>query len=159
MEEERIGAAAGTETETREREREGEGEGEYEDLMAVMAERLDAEEFMQELRAGFRVLAEEGRGVITAESLRRRAREVLGLEGMTAEEAEAMVREGDLDGDGALGRPSSACSCCASAPPSWPTPTTASPRPSPQTDYSAASSTYVPSSIVRRSPSVAILQQ
>lgn len=101
MEEERIEAAAGTETETREGE--GEGEGEYEDLMAVMAERLDAEEFMQELRAGFRVLAEEGRGVITAESLRRRAREVLGLEGMTAEEAEAMVREGDLDGDGALG--------------------------------------------------------
>lgn len=102
MEEERIGAAAGPETEMETREREREGEY-YEDLMAVMAERLDAEEFMQELRAGFRVLAEEGRGVITAESLRRRAWEVLGLEAMTAEEAEAMVREGDLDGDGALG--------------------------------------------------------
>lgn len=77
------------------------GEMEYEDLMPTMAEKLEAEDFVRELCGGFRLLADPGRGLITAESLRRNA-EALGMEGMTAEDAAAMVREGDLDGDGAL---------------------------------------------------------
>ncbi|CAL9087405.1 unnamed protein product [Musa textilis] len=74
---------------------------EYEDLLPVMAERLEAEQFVSELCGGFRLLAEPGRGVITPESLRRNAA-ALGMAGMTAEDAAAMVREGDMDGDGAL---------------------------------------------------------
>ncbi|URD88326.1 calcium-binding protein [Musa troglodytarum] len=66
-----------------------------------MAERLEAEQFVSELCGGFRLLAEPGRGVITPESLRRNAA-ALGMAGMTAEDAAAMVREGDMDGDGAL---------------------------------------------------------
>ncbi|WOL05690.1 hypothetical protein Cni_G14419 [Canna indica] len=86
------GEAASTETET---------ETEYEDLLPVMAERLEAEQFVSELCGGFRLLAEADRGLITPESLRRNAA-ALGMEGMTADEAAAMVREGDMDGDGAL---------------------------------------------------------
>ncbi|KAF0935040.1 hypothetical protein E2562_029549 [Oryza meyeriana var. granulata] len=82
------------------------GGEEYEDLMPVMAGRLGAEGLLTELRAGFRLLADPARGAITAESLRRSAASMLGLGsaggGMTAEEAAAMVREGDQDGDGAL---------------------------------------------------------
>ncbi|XP_040377124.1 calcium-binding protein KIC-like [Oryza brachyantha] len=77
-------------------------EDEYEDLMPVMAGRLGTEGLLSELRAGFRLLADPVRGAITAESLRRSAAGVLGGAGMTAEEAAAMVREGDHDGDGAL---------------------------------------------------------
>lgn len=70
-------------------------------LLPAMAEKLEAEDFVAELCGGFRLLADAGRKAITAESLRRNAA-MLGMAGMTAEEAEAMVREGDLDGDGAL---------------------------------------------------------
>ncbi|XP_008790531.2 calcium-binding protein KIC-like [Phoenix dactylifera] len=77
------------------------GEMEYEDLMPTMAEKLEADEFVRELCGGFRLLADPGRGLITAESLRLNAA-ALGMAGMTAEDAAAMVREGDLDGDGAL---------------------------------------------------------
>ncbi|KAG6477859.1 calcium-binding protein KIC-like [Zingiber officinale] len=80
----------------------GAAAGEYEDLLPVMARRLEADQFMQELCGGFRLLAEAESGVITPESLRRNAAAALGVEGMTAAEAEAMVREGDMDGDGAL---------------------------------------------------------
>lgn len=80
----------------------GEAAGEYEDLLPVMARRLEEEQFVQGLCGGFRLLAEAERGVITPESLHRNAAVGLGVEGMTAAEAEAMVREGDMDGDGAL---------------------------------------------------------
>ncbi|XP_037445079.1 calcium-binding protein KIC-like [Triticum dicoccoides] len=79
-----------------------EGAGAYEDLLPVMAGRLGTAGLLSELRAGFRLLADPARGAITAESLRRSAGAVLGVEGMTAEEARAMVGEGDHDGDGAL---------------------------------------------------------
>ncbi|KAH7519452.1 calcium-binding protein KIC [Ziziphus jujuba] len=74
---------------------------EYEDLLPVMAEKLDVDNFMSELCKGFQLLAEPGRGLITAGSLRKNSA-LLGMEGMSKEDAEAMVREGDLDGDGAL---------------------------------------------------------
>ncbi|KAL6629250.1 hypothetical protein ACP70R_029015 [Stipagrostis hirtigluma subsp. patula] len=80
----------------------GEEEGAYEDLMPVMAGRLGTAGLLAELRAGFRLLADPARGAITPESLRRGAAAALGVEGMAAEEAAAMVREGDHDGDGAL---------------------------------------------------------
>ncbi|XWS76843.1 hypothetical protein CRYUN_Cryun01aG0212500 [Craigia yunnanensis] len=74
---------------------------EYEDLLPVMAEKLDVEAFVSELCGGFRLLADQERGLITPESLRRNSA-LLGMEGMSKEEAIGMVREGDLDGDGAL---------------------------------------------------------
>ena len=73
----------------------------YEDLLPVMAEKLDVEAFVAELCGGFRLLADPERALITSESLRRNSA-LLGMEGMSKDEAEAMVEEGDLDGDGAL---------------------------------------------------------
>ncbi|TYI50842.1 hypothetical protein E1A91_D12G131900v1 [Gossypium mustelinum] len=74
---------------------------EYEDLLPVMAEKLDVEAFVSELCGGFRLLADEDRGLITAESLKKNSA-LLGMEGMSEEEAWDTVKEGDLDGDGAL---------------------------------------------------------
>ncbi|GFY81541.1 Calcium-binding protein like [Actinidia chinensis var. chinensis] len=76
-------------------------EREYLDLLPVMAEKLDVETFVSELCGGFRLLADPTTGLITSESLRKSSA-LLGMEGMSREDAEAMVREGDLDGDGAL---------------------------------------------------------
>lgn len=73
----------------------------FEDMLPLMAEKLDVESFVSELCGGFRLLADPGRGLITAESLRTNSG-LLGMEGMTSEDSEAMVKEGDLDGDGAL---------------------------------------------------------
>lgn len=73
----------------------------YEDLLPVMAEKLDVEAFVGELCGGFRLLSDLDRGLITPESLKQNSA-LLGMEGMSKEDAEAMVREGDLDGDGAL---------------------------------------------------------
>ncbi|KAL3630796.1 hypothetical protein CASFOL_023780 [Castilleja foliolosa] len=75
---------------------------EYRDLLAVMADKLDVNRFVDELCGGFRLLADQTKGLITAASLQKNCGE-LGLEGMMSiEDAEAMVQEGDLDGDGAL---------------------------------------------------------
>ena len=74
---------------------------EYEDLLTVMAEKLDVETFVAELCGGFRLLADPEKGLITSESLKKNSG-LLGMEGMSKEDAEAMVREGDLDGDGTL---------------------------------------------------------
>ena len=73
----------------------------YEDLLPVMAEKLDVETFVAELCGGFRLLADPLKGLITPESLMRNSA-LLGMEGMSGEEAQGMVREGDIDGDGAL---------------------------------------------------------
>ncbi|CAA3015885.1 calcium-binding protein KIC-like [Olea europaea var. sylvestris] len=74
---------------------------EYEDLLPVMAEKLEVDTFVAELCGGFRLLADPKNGLITPSSLQKNSG-VLGLEGMSEEDAEAMVKEGDLDGDGAL---------------------------------------------------------
>ncbi|KAJ8900582.1 hypothetical protein K2173_025359 [Erythroxylum novogranatense] len=76
-------------------------DSEYKDLLPIMAEKLDAHGFVSELCKGFSLLADPEKGLITSESLRMNSR-ILGMEGMTKEDFEAMVREGDLDGDGAL---------------------------------------------------------
>ncbi|CAL5195922.1 unnamed protein product [Lathyrus oleraceus] len=76
-------------------------ESEFEDLLPVMAEKLDVEAFVSELCNGFRLLADQETGLITSESLRKNSA-MLGMEGMSKEDAEAMVQQGDLDGDGNL---------------------------------------------------------
>lgn len=75
--------------------------GEFEDLLPVMAEKLDVDTFVSELCGGFRLLADLERGLITPESLRKNSG-LLGMEGMSVEDSQTMVKEGDLDGDGAL---------------------------------------------------------
>ncbi|KAI9073190.1 hypothetical protein K1719_028681 [Acacia pycnantha] len=74
---------------------------EFEDLLPVMAEKLDVEAFVSELCAGFKLLSDPEMGLITGESLRKNSA-FLGMEGMKREEAEEMIRQGDLDGDGKL---------------------------------------------------------
>ncbi|XP_004510642.1 calcium-binding protein KIC [Cicer arietinum] len=76
-------------------------ETEFEDLLPVMAEKLDVETFVSELCGGFNLLADKEIGLITSDSLRKNSA-LLGMEGMSKEDAEAMVKQGDLDGDGKL---------------------------------------------------------
>ncbi|KAG1338486.1 calcium-binding protein KIC-like [Cocos nucifera] len=73
----------------------------FEDFLPTMAQQLGAEGLMEELCKGFQLLKDPARGLITFESLKRNS-EALGLEGLGDEELMGMVREGDLDGDGAL---------------------------------------------------------
>ncbi|KAF3974282.1 hypothetical protein ACB098_05G194000 [Castanea mollissima] len=73
----------------------------FEDFFPAMVEKLGAEGFMKELGNGFRLLMDEEKGVITFQSLKRNSA-LLGLQGMSDEELMCMLREGDLDGDGAL---------------------------------------------------------
>ncbi|KAK4770750.1 hypothetical protein SAY87_031282 [Trapa incisa] len=73
----------------------------FEDFFPVMVEKLGADGFMKELSNGFGLLVDRDKGVITFESLKRNLA-LLGLQGMSDEEVRSMLREGDLDGDGAL---------------------------------------------------------
>ncbi|KAL0428704.1 UNVERIFIED_CONTAM: Calcium-binding protein KIC [Sesamum radiatum] len=74
---------------------------EYQDLLPVMVDKLDVDTFVAELCGGFQVLADQAKGLITPTSLQKNCA-LLGLQGMSEDDAEAMVQEGDLDGDGAL---------------------------------------------------------
>ncbi|XP_057815123.2 calcium-binding protein KIC [Cryptomeria japonica] len=74
---------------------------EFQDFLPIMAEKLGGAGLMEELCKGFRSLADPQRGLITVESLRKNSA-VLGVESLTDSEMQAMVQEGDLDGDGAL---------------------------------------------------------
>lgn len=73
----------------------------FEDFFPAMVEKLGAEGFMKELYSGFQLLMDSEKGVITLESLKRNSA-LLGLQEMSDEEIGCMLREGDLDGDGAL---------------------------------------------------------
>ncbi|MED6172469.1 Calcium-binding protein krp1 [Stylosanthes scabra] len=75
---------------------------EFEDLLPVMANKLGGEGLIRELCNGFELLMDKEKGVITLESLRSNAAAVLGVEDMKEEELVSMMREGDIDGDGAL---------------------------------------------------------
>uniref|UniRef100_A0A1D1YWY3 Calcium-binding protein PBP1 n=1 Tax=Anthurium amnicola TaxID=1678845 RepID=A0A1D1YWY3_9ARAE len=77
------------------------GGEDFEDYLPVMAEKLGGEGLLEELCAGFQLLADPERGLITFESLKRNAA-ALGLEGLSEVELLGMLREGDMDGDGAL---------------------------------------------------------
>lgn len=74
---------------------------EFEDLLPVMAEKLGGEGLINELCNGFELLMDKEKGLITLDSLRRNSA-VLGLQDLREDELESMVKEGDLDGDGAL---------------------------------------------------------
>lgn len=74
---------------------------EFEDFLPTMADKLGAEGLMGELCNGFNLLVDQERGVITFESLKRNAAH-LGLGGLKDDELRSMLREGDMDGDGAL---------------------------------------------------------
>ncbi|XP_068316867.1 calcium-binding protein KIC-like [Pyrus communis] len=71
------------------------------DFFPAMVEKLGAEGFMEELSKGFRLLTDGEKGMITFESLKKNSG-LLGLQGMSDEEIMCMLKEGDLDGDGAL---------------------------------------------------------
>ncbi|KAL6956988.1 Calcium-binding protein krp1 [Sarracenia purpurea var. burkii] len=77
------------------------GEGDFEDLLPTMAWKLGGEGLITELCNGFRALMDEDRGLITFESLKKNSA-VLGLQDLSDDELRSMLREGDLDGDGAL---------------------------------------------------------
>nr|ABK25754.1 unknown [Picea sitchensis] len=75
----------------------------FEDHLPVMAEKLGEEGLMEELCNGFRLLADPERDLITFHSLKRNAALLgMGMDSMKDEELQAMIEEGDLDGDGAL---------------------------------------------------------
>lgn len=74
---------------------------EFQDMLPFMAERLGGEGLIGELCKGFRVLMDREKGVITFDSLKKNSA-LLGLQDLRDDELESMVREGDLDGDGAL---------------------------------------------------------
>ncbi|XP_073101277.1 calcium-binding protein PBP1-like [Elaeis guineensis] len=74
---------------------------EFEDFLPIMAEKLGEDGLMEELCNGFRLLMDPRRKLITFDSLKRNAA-LLGLQGLGDDELRAMLREGDLDGDGAL---------------------------------------------------------
>ena len=73
----------------------------FEDLLPVMASKLGGEGLINELCNGFQLLMDKDSGVITMESLRKNAA-FLGLQDLSEDELAGMVKEGDLDGDGAL---------------------------------------------------------
>lgn len=75
--------------------------GHFLDLLPVMAEKLGGEGLIKELCNGFQLLMDKEKGVITLESLRRNS-SLLGLHNMAEDELASMMREGDLDADGAL---------------------------------------------------------
>ena len=74
---------------------------EFEDFLPIMADKLGERDFMAELCNGFRLLADPQLGLITLESLKRNSA-LLGLDSLTDLELQAMMQEGDLDGDGVL---------------------------------------------------------
>ncbi|XP_042503099.1 calcium-binding protein KRP1-like [Macadamia integrifolia] len=79
----------------------GRKEIDFEDYLPTMAEKLGGEGLIGELCNGFRLLMDPDKGVITFESLKRNSA-LLGLQGLSDDELLSMLKEGDLDGDGAL---------------------------------------------------------
>ncbi|XP_062207088.1 calcium-binding protein PBP1-like [Phragmites australis] len=73
----------------------------FEDFLPSMARKLGVEGLIQELCKGFQLLMDPRTGKITFQSLKRNATR-LGLGELRDNELSEMMREGDLDGDGAL---------------------------------------------------------
>ncbi|GMH12598.1 hypothetical protein Nepgr_014439 [Nepenthes gracilis] len=74
---------------------------EFEDYLPQMADKLGGEGLITELCNGFRLLMDRDEGLITFQSLKKNSA-LLGLQELRDDELESMIREGDLDGDGAL---------------------------------------------------------
>ncbi|KAF0917169.1 hypothetical protein E2562_016965 [Oryza meyeriana var. granulata] len=73
----------------------------FEDFLPSMARKLGVEGLIEELCKGFELLMDSGAGKITFRSLKRNAA-MLGLGELRDDELSEMMREGDVDGDGAL---------------------------------------------------------
>ncbi|XP_043722353.1 calcium-binding protein PBP1-like [Telopea speciosissima] len=73
----------------------------FEDFLPTMADKLGGEGLIGELCNGFQLLMDKDKGLITFESLKRSS-SLLGLQDLRDDELLSMLREGDLDGDGAL---------------------------------------------------------
>ncbi|KAF8396334.1 hypothetical protein HHK36_017950 [Tetracentron sinense] len=73
----------------------------FEDFLPTMADKLGGEGLIGELCNGFQLLMDVDKGLITFESLKRNSA-LLGLQGLRDDELLSMLREGDVDGDGAL---------------------------------------------------------
>ncbi|KAF8409431.1 hypothetical protein HHK36_005507 [Tetracentron sinense] len=73
----------------------------FEDFLPTMADKLGGEGLIGELCNGFQLLMDGDKGLITFESLKRNA-VLLGLQDLRDDELLSMLREGDMDGDGAL---------------------------------------------------------
>ncbi|KAK7290957.1 hypothetical protein RIF29_05766 [Crotalaria pallida] len=79
----------------------GKGVIDFEDLLPMIANKLGGEGLINELCNGFQLLMDKDKGVITLDSLRNNSA-LLGLQDLKEDELVSMMREGDLDGDGAL---------------------------------------------------------
>lgn len=73
----------------------------FQDMLPMMANKLGGDGLIRELCNGFRLLMDRERGVITFESLKKNSA-LLGLQNLRDDELMSMLREGDLNGDGAL---------------------------------------------------------
>lgn len=73
----------------------------FQDYLPIMADKLGGEGLIGELCNGFQLLMDQEKGLITFESLKRNSAH-LGLQGLSNDELRSMLREGDMDGDGAL---------------------------------------------------------
>ena len=73
----------------------------FQDYFPSMVTSMGTDGFIGELCNGFRLLMDIEKGLITFESLRRNTI-LMGLNDLEDDELVCMLREGDLDGDGAL---------------------------------------------------------
>ncbi|CAO2833456.1 unnamed protein product [Amaranthus hypochondriacus] len=73
----------------------------FEDYFPSMITRLGSQAFLNELCMGFLLLMDVEKGVITFDSLKKNSY-LLGLHDLGDEEILCMLKEGDMDGDGAL---------------------------------------------------------
>ncbi|GFP89523.1 calcium-binding protein pbp1 [Phtheirospermum japonicum] len=74
---------------------------EFQDLLPFMADKLGGDGLIGELCKGFNLLMDSEKGVITFESLKKNSA-LLGLQDFRDDELQSMLREGDINGDGAL---------------------------------------------------------
>nr|XP_004487640.1 calcium-binding protein KRP1-like [Cicer arietinum] len=73
----------------------------FQDSLPFMANKLGGEGLINELCNGFNLLMDSNKRVITFESLKKNS-SLLGLQGLSDEDLQSMILEGDYDGDGAL---------------------------------------------------------
>ncbi|XP_012573946.1 calcium-binding protein KRP1-like [Cicer arietinum] len=73
----------------------------FHDDLPFMANKLGGDGLIDELCNGFNLLKDSDKGVITFESLKKNSA-LLGLQGLSDEDLQSMLMEGDFDGDGTL---------------------------------------------------------
>ena len=74
---------------------------EFQDMLPMMADKLGGEGLIRELCNGFQLLMDKDKGLITFDSLKKNSA-LLGLQELRDDDLLSMLKEGDLDGDGAL---------------------------------------------------------